>query len=73
MVDFEEDVTEAKDTYTLLNIEINKQQTYGRAKTFFRKYNDIEGLRIKDGATKNNFLKVGLFVRLFSYYCTFVG
>lgn len=45
LVDFEEDVTEAKDTYTLLNIEINKQQTYGRAKTFLRKYNDIEGLK----------------------------
>ena len=45
LVDFEEDVTDAKDTYTLLKLEINKQQTYGRAKTFFRKYNDIEGLK----------------------------
>ena len=45
LIDFEEDVTDAKDTYTLLKIEINKQQTYGRANTFFKKYNDATSLK----------------------------
>lgn len=33
------------DTYTKLTIKIDKQQTVGRAKTFFNKYSDIDKLK----------------------------
>lgn len=35
---FSEETLTASDTYTVLKIKINKQNSYGRAKTFFKRY-----------------------------------
>ena len=35
---FSEETLAASDTYTVLKIKINKQNSYGRAKTFFKRY-----------------------------------
>ena len=43
--DFEEESVQDDDSYTKLHININKQQTYNRAQTFFGKYSDIEKLK----------------------------
>ena len=40
--DFEEEVPLETDTYTKLTISINKPNTLGRAKTFFRNYPNID-------------------------------
>lgn len=45
LMDFKENTTDSKDTYTLLEIEINKPQEFGRAKTFFRKCNNVEEMK----------------------------
>ena len=43
--DFGEENISYGDTYTKLTIKIDKQQTFGRAKTFFNKYSDIDKLK----------------------------
>lgn len=42
--ELEDDVIEKKDTETILTIQLTKQQTYNRARTFFNHYSDIEKL-----------------------------
>ena len=42
---FSEEKPVEKDSFTTLRIEINKHQTFGRAKTFFSKYSDVGSLK----------------------------
>lgn len=42
---FQEDNSEEKDSFTTLRINITKQQSFGRAKTFFSKYSDVTSLK----------------------------
>ena len=42
---FVEENPSEKDSFTKLTIEINNQQSFGRAKTFFSKYPDSESLK----------------------------
>lgn len=43
---FQDETPEEKDSFTKLRIIIDKQQTLGRAKTFFKKYDDAESLKL---------------------------
>lgn len=43
---FSETPAEENDSYTLLKIDISKQGSYNRAKTFFKKYSDIKSLKL---------------------------
>lgn len=45
IVDFTEDVADATDTYTKLKIEVEKQNSLSRARTFFKKYEDATSLK----------------------------
>lgn len=42
---FDNEEAPLQDTYTRINIQVKTQQKYGRAKTFFRKYEDIAQLK----------------------------
>lgn len=42
---FDNEEAPLQDTYTRINIQVKTQQKYGRAKTFFRKYEDITALK----------------------------
>ena len=43
--DFSKEKVQDIDTYTQLTLSISKSQTFGRAHTFFKKYNNIEKLK----------------------------
>lgn len=43
---FDEVISDKLDSETILKLQIDKQQTYNRANTFFTKYPDIERIRI---------------------------
>lgn len=45
LIDIEDAITDAEDTYTNLKIEIDKPNNLSRAKTFFKKYGDIASLK----------------------------
>ena len=45
LFDVNDEVTKADDTYTILKIAIDKQNSLSRANTFFRKYSDISLLK----------------------------
>lgn len=44
--DFTKEKVQDIDTYTLLTLSISKSQSFGRAHTFFKKYNNIEKLKL---------------------------
>ena len=45
LIDVEDETTVADDTYTNLKVEIDKQNEFNRANTFFKKYGDIATLK----------------------------
>lgn len=45
LFDVDGQTTDVEDTYTVLKIEIDKQNTLSRANTFFKKYGDIASLK----------------------------
>lgn len=45
LFDIEDEMTDAEDTYTILKIVIDRQNTLSRANTFFKKYDGIASLK----------------------------
>lgn len=45
LFDVKGDTTDEEDTYTVLQLEIEKQTTLSRANTFFKNYNDVASLK----------------------------
>lgn len=45
LFDVDDELTKVEDTYTILKVDIDKQNTLSRANTFFKKYSDISLLK----------------------------
>lgn len=46
LIEIEDEATDAEDSYTELKVELEKQNTLSRANTFFKKYSDINSLKL---------------------------